>query len=645
MTGKAMMMVAAAVLAAAGAFARTNLVVNGGFEEMRDGHVVGWSARAPMYTFRDGEGRSSTRALYYENSNPKAYVFPPQRVYPVPGAKYVFGCWVRTEDIKSSNGGATIGLEWVDKDGNYAGGDYPAGVTGTSDGWVKLEFRLTPVPPHAAKVAIFPYVRAGSTGKAWFDDVFLRPYGGRPVEALYSTAYRNLAADGDVTFKAAVNLPASEYNLSELRAEFAYRAADGTTRRVPAVTLDELCAAVSVPVASLAMGESEVSFRLFQDRNGERELGRASLVFTRVAALPERPTWIDRHGRAIVDGKPFFPLGMYFGQCTTNFVDIYRKGPFNCLMPYTPPSVAMLDYCHSRGLKVFYSVKDAFHGTRWCPGEIRSEADEYRFIEKTVLARKDHPAILAWYLNDERPLNWIDRLVRHYNLVARLDPGHPCWSVLMQYDLTRDYMPSFDVIGTDPYPLPDQPVRMATDWTRTTVKGLMGVKPAWQVPQVYDRRRDMTSLATRGFKAPTLEEIRSMAWQCLAAGANGLVFYSFFEIYEENAPNPKKFDVAWREVCTMAEDIRARIPIFLSVEKPPTITSQPELIVARAWRHEGRDYLLAVNMTREPQHGMIVLDGRYRRATADLGHGASLAAPGRIEVSLAPLGYTFLRLD
>lgn len=75
-----------------------------------------------------------------------------------------------------------------------------------------------------------------------------------------------------------------------------------------------------------------------------------------------------------------------------------------------------MDLAHQRGLKVIYSVKDAYFGTKLCPKEIASEEDELVFIKAKIDAFREHPA----------------------------------WVVVYQVDSVRDYMPTFHVIGTDP---------------------------------------------------------------------------------------------------------------------------------------------------------------------------------------------------
>lgn len=43
---------------------------------------------------------------------------------------------------------------------------------------------------------------------------------------------------------------------------------------------------------------------------------------------------IDARGRAIVDGKPYMPLGLYTGELTRRDVKRIAESPFNCVMPY-----------------------------------------------------------------------------------------------------------------------------------------------------------------------------------------------------------------------------------------------------------------------------------------------------------------------
>lgn len=580
-------------------------VPNGGFERVENGATVGWRTIGSTFTYQDGMGRNGTRALCYANDDPSFYRFPSQTVALKPGRVYEFEVWVRTENLQGQESGATVCIEWDGPDGHWLGGAYTDGVKGTRD-WTLVKGVTTEIPAEARNIHISPYVRKGMTGKAWFDDLAVRERRREPVASVCSSAYRNVAASGDVTFRAALNVPDDVRQPEKLSLWFSYRDAQGNPVRVQAKNL--LRDRITLPVESLAMGTQTVTAELV-DGQGVC-LGRSSCDFTHLAEMPKRAVSFDKAGRTLVDGRPFFPLGMYWSAVTTNLVELYAKSPFNCLMPYNAPnSRDLMDLCAEKGLKVIYSVKDIYSDTRWAPEGIKTLDDEERYIMDRVARFKDHPALLAWYLNDELPLTMLPRLTARRDLMERLDPDHPGWVVLYQYTQIRDYLPSFDVIGTDPYPIPDKSAATASEWTRLTVHGAMG-KPVWQVPQAFDWGLYKPAHERDKYRAPTEAELRSMCWQCIANGANGLILYSFFDLRKPGCKEP--FEQRWAECCRVAAEIRAQMPILLSDEGDgkrlasgpygpfyvvlPKDVKRPKYPFSmRAWQKDGKTYVLVVN--------------------------------------------------
>ena len=179
---------------------------------------------------------------------------------------------------------------------------------------------------------------------------------------------------------------------------------------------------------------------------------------------------IDEHHRLLVDGQPFFPIGMYFREIKKADLDVYARSKFNCLMPYTAPNKPQMDLAEQHGLKVIYSIKDWYAGSQYCPDSIRQPADEEPQVRARVRQFRDHPALLAWYLNDELPQSFLPRLEAHQRWVAEEDPQHPTWCVHCQVREVAAYLNTFDVIGTDPYPIGRSPASMAAEWTSETFR-------------------------------------------------------------------------------------------------------------------------------------------------------------------------------
>lgn len=387
-------------LAVSGVSAQENAVRNPGFEEKGpNGAVAGWSERKPAYRFADGAGRNGSRGLAFDNSDPKFYSFPSQKLELTPGRCYALEVWVKTEGLKGDESGATVCMEWSGPDGKYLGGAYPEGVRGTSDGWVKVRGVTRALPTNVVRVSVAPYVRRGMTGKAWFDDLQVTRYYPPLVSAVSASCYRHTAAGGPVTFSAGLALTESGVGVGEVAGSFVIAGADGKAVRTAAPdALTPDCARLTVDASSLPAGAYTVRFSI-ATRDGASK-GEAETRFIRVERLPERRAYIDGHRRLIVDGQPFFPLGMYWSGVKEPELETYAKGPFNCLMPYGSPTTNQMDACHARGLKVIYSIKDFYSGTRWAPKGMKTEADELAEIRKRVALHSRHPALIAWYIND-----------------------------------------------------------------------------------------------------------------------------------------------------------------------------------------------------------------------------------------------------
>lgn len=613
-------------------------VANAGFEEGEAGTAKSWWLNpSGKFRFEDRSGRSGTRALAYDNTDDaKNYTIPSQGIKLKAGVAYRFGAWVRTENLAGGGDGASVCLEWYDVNRKYLGGSYAEGVKGTSDGWVKIEFVSPRIPANAASMLVAPFVRKGMMGKAWFDDVFVEPYVPRPVQTLLCDAYRNSADAGVVAFCAA--LDQTEAEAASRRGVFVYRDAAGAERRKSAERLTRYAASVRIPISGLAVGSQRISFEL---HSGDGTVaGRAELEFVRRTKPECRRVHIDRSGRTIVDGKPFFPLGTFWTDFkSADDVELYAKSPFNCIMPYwghrNPKMRELMDLCHARGVRVIPNLKDF-----WDYGDVKqAPARTTEFVNRL----KDHPALLAWYVVDESPISKLPQLAARRDLVERLDPEHPTWGCFYQHDQILNYLPSCDVIGTDPYPIGngDGNISFVTKSTRDAYIGTRGCRALWQVPQMFDwaayRKDDVKA------RPPTEAEMRNMAWQCIANGANGLVWYSFFDVKSE--PNGVPFARRWEECCRVGAEIRKYENVLLSpTSEVLECFGTDANVSARTYSQDGCDWLLAVNSASAVRTVRIPLCREYSAAKPEFGPATALIGKV-VEIRLAPLEPALVRLE
>lgn len=299
-----------------------------------------------------------------------------------------------------------------------------------------------------------------------------------------------------------------------------------------------------------------------------------------------------------------------------------------------------LDYLARKDVKILYSLKDVYEGTPYYKKSQFGFEGEEAIVRGTVELFRNHPALLGWYLNDELPLSMHDRLRARYRLVRDLDPDHPTWSVLWQVGELAGYLDTADVLGTDPYPVPHQPVTMAADWTRRTAAASGGARAVWQVPQAFDwacyKKEDPAK-----YRAPTLEEMRVMTLLCLIHGARGLVYYSYFDLQKDRLG----FDRRWADMEIVGREVEQLFPALLSAASVPQLDVRPDsdaVHTAQLADDAGNRYVLMANPDPgRPARVTVAVPRGTRAEVLERAVWRSLDAgkdPALREVTLPPMG-------
>ncbi len=249
--------------------------------------------------------------------------------------------------------------------------------------------------------------------------------------------------------------------------------------------------------------------------------------------LPHLPgeVWLDARGNPYVDGEPFLPFG-WFGAPFDEAPEMTAVHTYGIWSDVSAIRRA-LDRAQAAGKKL---VLTPFHGEKRWDDPIKEEArcgaftgvNEKR-VRYVINAIKDHPAILAWYMADEpegrrHSVEWYKSA---YALLREIDPHHPC--IMLNYGLRgiRTYYEGCDLLMPDCYPVfredgtTRKPLWALTEWTEAA----RALRPTWLVPQVFDW--DGTGTITSPGRPPTFDESRNQIWQALAAGARGILMFSY----------------------------------------------------------------------------------------------------------------------
>ena len=168
-----------------------------------------------------------------------------------------------------------------------------------------------------------------------------------------------------------------------------------------------------------------------------------------------------------------------------------------------------------------------------------------QMLSTIAASLKDHPGLGAYKGVDEprnpfRGTNWIrpEGLVRAARRLKAIDPDHPL--VIIQAPRSTvaqltPYRPAFDITGADIFPIAYPPgehsdlanrdISVVGDVTRKMVRAAGG-KPVWTTLQIaWSGTAPSATKPNVVPRFPTLHELRFMAYQAIACGARGLMFF------------------------------------------------------------------------------------------------------------------------
>ena len=128
-----------------------------------------------------------------------------------------------------------------------------------------------------------------------------------------------------------------------------------------------------------------------------------------------------------------------------------------------------------------------------------------------------------------------------------------------------------------------------------------------------------------------------MSWQFVAAGANGLIYYSFSTIQQpkrRDGTPTVPFEKAWGDICVVGAELKKYLPVLVS-ESGPAVTGVPTAWGVRTWRKDGETWLLLVNAQDKSDVAEIVFPEDFNAVNVAFGPVAEKTGVRTARVSLA----------
>ena len=315
-------------------------------------------------------------------------------------------------------------------------------------------------------------------------------------------------------------------------------------------------------------------------------------------------------GMTLVDGRPFFPIGLY-GVCAREFNGDSLDKAFADL------KAAGFNFAQTYGKSYsedFLAASLKYDVKLW----VGWRKPDSNFMKKG----RSFPQVLAWYLGDDTSEHASPQEVRdRHDSVTAIDPNRltcqadvlsPNWQV-SRY---ARYVTATDVFMPEIYPVrekkghPSDVTCVAdTICEMKRVKSDMAyfgdgkVRACWPILQWFKGWGNWHHF-------PTREQLFATSFAAIVHGANGITWYTYGGFYDKKRKKSNEGVTStperWRDICDLAGWLRDLSPALLSgpCEQPPPaeivsgVKTDPHgrvAVTALLKRHEGKAYLIAVN--------------------------------------------------
>lgn len=589
-----------------------NIIINQSFDNMRR-----WR-RLPGYTRAAGEGTNGTTALKLDRTTP-----PDVRVdycIQLPqltaGARYEVSFMVKSADIRriSGNNRLTVGGIEHTQNGNTIYVEYPTYVP--SGEYTEVKFSFLARENMGAQLTL--NLNSHYSGTVWFDDVVVRAAG--PDYSSRLLWPQNLTFRyGETDFRVHINDDAPEHMMVYVKLE-----QEGHTEEL-LLNRRELAGKFS----RMLPGKGKLTLSII-DPQAKMIMATNEYQINILPADQKAPDYaitIDRHGRLIVDGKPFMPLGVYGLFHEPNLRRIADAG-FNCVLVY--PSFSMygarktgnqladiragLDNFAKYGLKMIFAFNQQLPGYSQGCTELDGTKGAIPVAVRIAQEFASHPALLGYYLSDEVSRHTIPHVQSLREAVNGADPWHPTYTITYRMQDLPLYGISGDIIGVDPYPIKPTDTKPTLDPIITYMRGAQSTgMPIWAIPQIFNwaiydaqYKNDPAKFATT--RGPNRKEMLAMPLLCAIMGAKGFIFYSEVGItFHAEKILPGITERVWPDVKFMAQEMRRLAPYILGTEPAPEVrVTGTDRVMAKAFKaDDGKIAVFIVALGPDPVTAQI----------------------------------------
>lgn len=315
-------------------------------------------------------------------------------------------------------------------------------------------------------------------------------------------------------------------------------------------------------------------------------------------------TFVTEDGIALLDGKPFMPLGFFASFGHRRDIDRFRRtmpewkaAGANLLLEYwifnwgekLMPEV--LKTLRDNDIKLMLNVTGWHH---------RKDLlyTEHRDIIKRFM---EEPSLFGYYLTDEAPMTLIPYVYKMRRMINELDPDHPTWECNL-FDPPA-YLKISDCYGADFYPIALG--SKGLEHMNESMKKWTVCRPsvAWLCPQCFNKANyrpnacSSTELYDKNGVEPTEEGMLAVALLQASWGAKGFIYYMWDDLFR--GPRPELYEKRKQAMLRNIRKLKDLEPYIMSgrpIVEIPCVDEKGRTRVVALEDGKGRRKVLVIGL-------------------------------------------------
>lgn len=347
---------------------------------------------------------------------------------------------------------------------------------------------------------------------------------------------------------------------------------------------------------------------------------------------------IRADGTTTIDGKPFFPFGLYQASWESpddNPIDHIRQiaaGGFNIV--------------HASAIQLENYDKFLDEANRL--GVYVISRPDFNILT-LVKAFKHKPAVLGWNLADDvdNGKRTPEQVLKSHAEVKAADPNHVTYVTGYTNQIGR-FANCSDILAVQTYPVREGKLNLSSTYSKVSIAREAAAKynkAVYVNVQAFnwataepDKYKDSRS--------PTAEEVRNMTYQAILAGAKGIIYYSYYYRGYGGWHLPDNPEL-WEGMKSLVPEIKQLSPMLLDGSVTRINTGMRD-VFAGIWELKGQALAAVINTSYDrPQEVAIALPGGIQSAQPMFPNRSSgmLVKDGKLSGLIKPLEVHIYQLE